>query len=335
MLITIFLPLIDPTILRYTAWHRGWIKSIDYKSMVSVNAAVIAGTLIFLTLSDFDTNIAIVGLFGLHPFVIPTRSLINVLAALTIIPFSVSSLTFLLWGPHVRESVKDHYHTTKKDIQTTGGTVNHEGKPLMSQVHPGLRIGTIYMMAGFGWIILSMGMFVIITTTPSLPTFPSLPTTFEVDATDENGANVKYPIPTALDSEGSKNNTVICNPHSNDKFPVGETTVKCTATDKEGRRGTGYLMVVVIDDPPDTIIKHAIIGDGKNTDVVNMTVVPTHPQTAYALHLRVRINSVRNIMNVVGTLRIIRQFHFYPVRVLNSNLIAILLQASIPSKLGQ
>ena len=274
MLITIFLPLMDPAILRYTPWHRGWIKSIDYKSMVSVNAAVIAGTLIFLTLSDSGTNIAIVGLFGLHPFVIPTRSLINALAALTIIPFSVSSLTFLLWGPHVREPVKDHYHTTKKGIETTGGALDHEGKPLTPQVHPGLRMGTIYMMAGFGWIILSMGMFVIITTTPNVPTFTSLPTTFEVDATDENGANVRYPIPTAVDSEGSKNNTVICKPRSGDKFPVGETTVECTATDKEGGKGTGNFIVVVMDDPPDTIIKHVIIGDGNNTDVVNSTVVP-------------------------------------------------------------
>jgi HYR domain len=136
-------------------------------------------------------------------------------------------------------------------------------------------VGTIYTIAGFVWIITSMLVILSLAIVPDPPTFPFLPTTIEANADDQNGVNVTYLIPKAIDSQGNPiNGSVICKPPAHRIFPVGETRVNCTATDREGRNGTGSFMVRVIDDPPDTTITHAFFDGSNGTDAANMTAVP-------------------------------------------------------------
>jgi hypothetical protein len=66
-----------------------------------------------------------------------------------------------------------------------------------------------------------------------------------VDGTDPNGAYVSYPAASATDNV---NGTLIpvCNPASGSPFPIGTTTVRCTATDRAGNTGEASFDVTVV-----------------------------------------------------------------------------------------
>jgi hypothetical protein len=243
---------------RYSNWMKS--RNIDFKTMVSVNATMIAGTLIFLTVSNLGRNITLTGLFDPDElFTISTRSLINALAALTIIPFSASSILLLLWGPDVGSEPVEHIHdSTGKSVYSNTGT------PTDRSVHPAVKMGTIYMIAGFVWIITTMGVLLSLAATPDVPTFPYMPTIL-TNAIDRNGTNVTYTNPTAVDTEDGKNITVTCDPPSGSHFPIKDSRVKCTAIDKDGNAGVGFFKVTVKDTPPDTKIKNATV-DGNTIE---------------------------------------------------------------------
>ncbi|QXE33812.1 HYR domain-containing protein [Streptomyces sp. GMY02] len=66
-----------------------------------------------------------------------------------------------------------------------------------------------------------------------------------VEATGPDGAVVEFPA-SAVDSvDGSV--PVTCVPPSGSRFPVGETTVTCTATDEQGNTGRATAVIKVVD----------------------------------------------------------------------------------------
>ncbi|MGH3202035.1 MAG: HYR domain-containing protein [Streptosporangiaceae bacterium] len=51
------------------------------------------------------------------------------------------------------------------------------------------------------------------------------------DATSPSGATVTYPLPAVKDPDNPTPPTAVCTPSSGSVFPIGTTTVTCTATD--------------------------------------------------------------------------------------------------------
>jgi hypothetical protein len=81
--------------------------------------------------------------------------------------------------------------------------------------------------------------------------FLSLPGSQTREATNSGGAVVTYSA-TANDSvDGSR--TVICNPASGSVFPLGPTTVNCSASDTHGNIANGSFMVLVQDTTPPSL----------------------------------------------------------------------------------
>jgi len=65
------------------------------------------------------------------------------------------------------------------------------------------------------------------------PTITPAPADMTVNSTDPTGTVVTYPVPTSTDTQ-DPNPIVNCSTKSGAKFPVGTTTVTCTATDANG-----------------------------------------------------------------------------------------------------
>jgi hypothetical protein len=80
------------------------------------------------------------------------------------------------------------------------------------------------------------------TTPPTL----NLPGGMTVEAPDESGTNVSYSASATDDRD--PNPTISCSRASGSFFPVGDTTVNCTATDASGNQSTGSFVVHVL--PP-------------------------------------------------------------------------------------
>ncbi len=73
----------------------------------------------------------------------------------------------------------------------------------------------------------------------------SLPSPFTVDATSPGGAPVSYTV-TATDPDNAASDLKIsCSPASGSTFPIGTTTVNCTAKDPAGNTSSGSFQVVV------------------------------------------------------------------------------------------
>jgi len=82
-------------------------------------------------------------------------------------------------------------------------------------------------------------------TTPPVLTLPADRT---VEATGPSGAVVSYAVTAKDDVDPSP--TVACTPASGSPFPLGATTVKCTATDASGNAASGTFTVTVVDTTP-------------------------------------------------------------------------------------
>jgi hypothetical protein len=91
-----------------------------------------------------------------------------------------------------------------------------------------------------------------VTVTDSAPPSISLPDPVVAEATSLSGAAVSYPAPTASDLVDASPN-VACAPSSGSTFPLGVTTVQCTATDDAGNSATGSFGVTVQDTTPPTV----------------------------------------------------------------------------------
>jgi hypothetical protein len=83
---------------------------------------------------------------------------------------------------------------------------------------------------------------------PSADTTPpvlSLPANKTVDATSPQGRTVTYTV-TASDPDNPPSQlTISCSPASGSTFPIGTTTVNCTASDPAGNTASGSFQVTV------------------------------------------------------------------------------------------
>ncbi|HKY04678.1 MAG TPA: HYR domain-containing protein [Blastocatellia bacterium] len=77
-------------------------------------------------------------------------------------------------------------------------------------------------------------------TAPSIICPPNITATSEIN---QCAANVFYPLPTVMDNQAGVQ--VVCAPPSGSSFPVGVTTVNCTATDRAGNTSTCSFTVTV------------------------------------------------------------------------------------------
>lgn len=75
------------------------------------------------------------------------------------------------------------------------------------------------------------------------PPVLALPAKIEVDATGPDGARVSYSATASDETDGAV--ATRCAPASGATFPIGATTVSCSATDAAGNRATGSFGVTV------------------------------------------------------------------------------------------
>jgi hypothetical protein len=80
------------------------------------------------------------------------------------------------------------------------------------------------------------------------PALSGVPGDQAVTTANPSGAVVSYATPTATDVV-DQNPTVSCAPSSGSTFPVGQSTVTCTATDATGNHSSGSFTVDVTYDP--------------------------------------------------------------------------------------
>ena len=76
----------------------------------------------------------------------------------------------------------------------------------------------------------------------------TLPSDKTVAATSSNGATVTYSASATDETDGTI--TPSCSPASGSTFPIGESTVNCSATDAAGNKSTGSFKVTVQDTAP-------------------------------------------------------------------------------------
>ena len=76
-------------------------------------------------------------------------------------------------------------------------------------------------------------------TTP--PTLSNVPADITVEANGPSGSKVNFLSPTAVDLVNGPIAGVPCSPLSASTFPIGSTTVTCSATDSHGNVGTGVV----------------------------------------------------------------------------------------------
>lgn len=90
---------------------------------------------------------------------------------------------------------------------------------------------------------------------------PAISATADVqaEATGPDGAAVPYAAPTATDAVDGTD-AVTCAPASGSTFPLGTTTVRCTAADAAGNAAAASFVVSVNDTTPPTIVATATSG---------------------------------------------------------------------------
>ncbi|HEY5927722.1 MAG TPA: HYR domain-containing protein [Kofleriaceae bacterium] len=97
------------------------------------------------------------------------------------------------------------------------------------------------------------------------PIILGIPLTTIVPATSPSGATVNYTMPRAVDPVCTSGNTISCDPPPGSVFPVGTTTVTCTAIDCNGNRTVMTFPVTVTASAADwTGILQPINADGSS-----------------------------------------------------------------------
>jgi hypothetical protein len=84
------------------------------------------------------------------------------------------------------------------------------------------------------------------------PTFTAVPANRQVEANGPSGSIVNYTVPTANDAVDGPQ-LVSCNPPSGSTFPLGMTTVTCSASDSHGSTSTASFTIRVADTTPPSL----------------------------------------------------------------------------------
>lgn len=105
----------------------------------------------------------------------------------------------------------------------------------------------------------SFGVTVILDTPPppadtTPPALSNVPANIQVEANGPAGSVVNFSTPTATDDVDGPIALVTCTPPSGSTFPLGTTTVTCSATDSHGNTGTATFTVAVVDTTPPYLI---------------------------------------------------------------------------------
>ncbi len=82
------------------------------------------------------------------------------------------------------------------------------------------------------------------------PAFSNVPATLTLEANGPKGSVATYTSPSAVDLVEGPIPLVACNPPSKSTFPLGSTTVNCTASDSRRNVGTASFVVQVVDRTP-------------------------------------------------------------------------------------
>src|SRR5919197_1952822 len=98
------------------------------------------------------------------------------------------------------------------------------------------------LAAGQGLLVVPAGNTVSAYASDSTPPTITVPSTITAAAMSSSGAIVSYSV-SATDPDDTA--TVGCTPSSGSTFPVGATTVRCTATDTAGNQASASFLVVV------------------------------------------------------------------------------------------
>jgi HYR domain-containing protein len=96
------------------------------------------------------------------------------------------------------------------------------------------------------------GNFSVTVTDTSGPALSSVPSTVTAEANGPGGAVVSYTTPTAVDAVDGPQ-PVSCSRASHTLFPLGTTTVQCTAADDHGNTSSASFQVAVVDTTPPTL----------------------------------------------------------------------------------
>lgn len=86
------------------------------------------------------------------------------------------------------------------------------------------------------------------------PVLSNVPANITTEANGPSGSKANFVPPTAVDNLDGPMASVPCTPGSGSTFPLGETTVNCSATDAHGNTGTATFKVKVQDTTPPTLI---------------------------------------------------------------------------------
>jgi hypothetical protein len=86
------------------------------------------------------------------------------------------------------------------------------------------------------------------------PVLSNVPADITTEANGPSGSQVSFIPPTAVDNLDGPIAGVPCTPQSGSTFPLGQTTVTCSATDTHGNTGTATFKVKVVDTTPPTLI---------------------------------------------------------------------------------
>jgi hypothetical protein len=84
------------------------------------------------------------------------------------------------------------------------------------------------------------------------PTFENVPSGLTAEATGPGGATVSFAFPSALDDRDGERG-VGCSSYSGELFPIGATTVTCTASDTSGNYASASFTVTVTDTTAPTL----------------------------------------------------------------------------------
>jgi hypothetical protein len=178
MAATIIIVLTVPLSFKLEHWTGRKKQKPKPMDLLQIDATVIAGILIFLTINASTNQHA-----GL-----PERALIAAFTTLTIIPFALSSIIVLIWGNNTvwlstkkeRKKVKES-KTNDDDETETKPWFFPSGEKMSWLVKnrialhkvTGVKLGVVSMMGGFTWIIISMIIIVVIIV-PTPPTITSV-----------------------------------------------------------------------------------------------------------------------------------------------------------------
>jgi hypothetical protein len=137
----------------------------------------------------------------------------------------------------------------------TAGSVPVQCSPASGSTFPfGATIVNCSADDGFGNV--ANGSFVVTVVDSTPPVLIGVPSNMAVEATGQSGAVAAYASPTASDNiDGAI--AVTCAPASGSTFPIGVTTVTCTAIDSHGNTAAASFTITVADTTAPIVGPHA------------------------------------------------------------------------------